>query len=324
MGHLGGTTFLPASALDVTPRLGLAPVLARAYNTKLLQSFREILVRLPELSSDIRSTIIEGLENINPSYKQNPSLYRLYFQCRDATEDARLAAPISELLHFLSHTHPPDFSIERLTRADWLLRDVICPIESNAVGGNLAFNELPQDAFPSEASRLRSAWDLIAALDPAMGEELMTFVTNVYLFRGRTVVGLTSPRFHGAMFLSAAPGSDDPTYYVEHLVHEGSHMRLNTLIAFDPLVRNGDVAAFQAPIRQDKRPMLGVLHATFVLFRIVRVLSHCAEHAGASEHDQWIAAAATAHARFEKGLRVVKEHADLTDWGRRLVSSMHA
>ncbi len=321
MRPLGGIA-LPASALDATPRLGVAPELARAYNLKLLRSFIMILDRFPDLCVESKNRILRLLNDIDPGSKQNPSLYRIYFKCRDAVDNVTLRNLITELLIHYCNNSATDLSIERMSRRDWLLRDVIRPIE--AEGSNLAFYELTTKNFITEEARVQSAWDLISAMDPEMGEELRTFVARIYLFQGRTVVGLTSPRFHGAMFLSASLDPGDPTYYVEHLVHESSHMRLNTLIAFDPLVRNGDVAAFEAPIRPDKRPMLGVLHATFVLFRIVRVLSRCADHAKVGDYHRWVAATAAARARLEKGLDVLNKHADFTDWGRRLVASMHA
>lgn len=58
---------------------------------------------------------------------------------------------------------------------------------------------------------------------------------------------------------------------IEHLVHETSHLFLNSILAHDPLILNEEDKNYVSPIRSDLRPMLGIYHTSFVLSRVIRI-----------------------------------------------------
>lgn len=59
---------------------------------------------------------------------------------------------------------------------------------------------------------------------------------------------------------------------METLAHEGSHSFLFGLTMEEPLVRNPDDELFPSPLRQDRRPMDGIYHATYVSARMYYAL----------------------------------------------------
>lgn len=128
-------------------------------------------------------------------------------------------------------------------------------------------------AMARHRPNIQEALDLIKAHDPDQFHEIQELVTRIKIFDGRVLRGESSTKTFGAMWLRVPPAEDDQVgYWVEHIVHEVSHIRLFAENFFDQLVLNPrDECKFEAPIRDDLRPMYGVFHAAFVLARMFRV-----------------------------------------------------
>lgn len=319
--------FFPASVLNATPGVGKAQILATAYTAKLLSSLIAICRERGGFASGERERLINRLHRVDADRNQHPSLYRFYFAFWDEAMGRPVNASVEALVDFLRSPPNAALAVKRLQRRGWPLKDVITPREAMVLekSGRIRFDELDCAAFDAQRPLVETAISTVSALVPALGEEIKRLVSRIYLFSGRTVVGLTDPRFHGAMFLSAPRTPHGSiAYYIEHIVHETSHMYLNTLLAFDPIVRNGQDALFDAPIRADKRPLLGIFHATFVLFRIVHALRAYAQATKGVEHDAAARMTDESLCRFAKGMAVLEDHADLSPWGARLLHSMQS
>jgi HEXXH motif-containing protein len=181
---------------------------------------------------------------------------------------------------------------------------------------------LPPDALSGATREFSVACRALAQLDPELADERDAYIAAVRLFAGRAIVGVTSMRSFGCVHLrvpSSPDEIDDPTlYYLEHLAHETSHLHLHALMNLDPLILNGDLPGFDAPIRQDPRPLFGVFHATFVLGRIARVLERYAQSvpspAARAAHDLSVQ-------RFEQGFATISRHAELTAAGSEVMQT---
>lgn len=132
---------------------------------------------------------------------------------------------------------------------------------------------LDQSEIDFHRGNIDEAMALIRRYDPELAAEFDAFVYCVRLFTGRVLRGETSPATFGAVWLRVPePEQDQVSYWLEHLTHEVSHLRLEALFMQEPLVLNAYAdQRFRAPIRDDPRPMRGVFHATFVLARIIRL-----------------------------------------------------
>lgn len=104
--------------------------------------------------------------------------------------------------------------------------------------------------------------------------KITEFVTHIKIFEGKVLRTDTSNISFGSMWLRVPEPEDDQVgYWIEHIVHEVSHLRLEAHFFLEKLVLNsGDEKIFRAPIRDDPRPMRGIFHTAFVLARMVRIL----------------------------------------------------
>lgn len=178
------------------------------------------------------------------------------------------------------------------------------------------FPTLGRDLGPSREA-VHRALALIAEADEDMAAELGAQVSLVKLFEGHGMEGLSSPKAFGAIWVRLPEPEQALGWFLEHLVHECSHLHLNALLALDPLLTNPSEIN-QAPIRPDPRPMFQILHGTFVLARNVRV--HSRIHA---LHPELGLGPALERFReqYAKGLAVIRAHLKPTARGALLMAS---
>jgi hypothetical protein len=179
------------------------------------------------------------------------------------------------------------------------------------------FPLLETDLAPLHAAAMK-ALALIADADPDMHAEIVSHVSLIKLFTGRGIEGLSSPKAFGAIWLRMPAGGEEIPWFLEHLVHECSHLHLNALLALDPLLTNpNDI--HKAPIRPDPRPLFQVLHGTFVLARNRRVHRRLVER----YPDLGLEPALRRfEEQFASGMAVVSESMKPTPRGRRFLDSL--
>jgi hypothetical protein len=183
--------------------------------------------------------------------------------------------------------------------------------------GTLEFFPTQGMDLGSSRAAIRRALELIGEVDPDMAAEIAALVSEVKLFVGRGIEGLSTPKAFGAVWLKVPEPDQALGWFLEHLVHECSHLQLNALFALDPLLTNPSEIN-HAPIRPDPRPMFQILHGTFVLARNVRV--HSRLHAA---HPELGLGPALDRFReqYARGLEVIRTHLKPTDRGGLLMAS---
>lgn len=181
------------------------------------------------------------------------------------------------------------------------------------------FPLLETDTSPLHAAAME-ALGLIGDVDPDMHAEIMSHVSLIKLFTGRGIEGLSSPKAFGAIWLRIPEAAGEVPWFLEHLVHECSHLHLNALLALDPLLTNPN-DLHTAPIRPDPRPLFQVLHGTFVLSRNRRVHRRLVDrHPGLGLEG----ALRRFEEQFANGVAVVSESMQPTPRGRQLLDSLRA
>lgn len=148
-------------------------------------------------------------------------------------------------------------------------------------------------------------------------------VENVLLIRSFVhVVGdLNSASFEDA-FGAVLVGRDacvSITAAFEMLLHEGGHHSLYLREAFDPFLNNRDALAHH-PLRNDERPLRGVMHAAHALARMSLGLSRLCADSDAPP-DAFVRRDA-AIADLEKTLDVLLEKAERTTLGEAYLASL--
>lgn len=160
----------------------------------------------------------------------------------------------------------------------------------------------------------------IARYDSNMFDEINEHVNIIKLFQGKITMGLTDVRMLGAMFIRLPRLNVDPVlYFLEHIVHEASHMHLNCLMSVDPCILNSSDERFVSPLRSDLRPMLGVFHATFVSARVARTMINLYQQV---EDENLVQIIAESLDEVIRGLGEIERHAKLTECGNELLQGM--
>ena len=164
------------------------------------------------------------------------------------------------------------------------------------------------------------ALDKIGQVDSAMLAEIKAHVSLIKLFKGRGVEGFSSLKSFGAIWLQLPQTEKALAWFLEHLVHECSHLHLNALLAIDPLLLNPN-ELHQAPIRPDPRPLFQVLHGTFVLARNCRVHRKLVSRWPRPDLE---ASLSQFESQFLRGLDVLRTSMKPTPLGQRLLNSLEA
>ena len=160
----------------------------------------------------------------------------------------------------------------------------------------------------------------IEQVDADMHAEIVSHVSLVKLFTGTGIEGLSTPRAFGAIWLKAPEAERAQPWFLEHLVHECSHLHLNAMLIADPLLTNPQEIN-RSPLRPDPRPMFQILHGTFVLARNCRVHARLAEKFPSLRLE---AALEKFREQFCNGLAVLNQYMQPTPLGATLLASLNA
>jgi HEXXH motif-containing protein len=134
-------------------------------------------------------------------------------------------------------------------------------------------------SFPIIRARYDSRFIALEAVDPELAREAACLVQEAFVidtrrFRAGTTVGTL-----GAIFVSPLGARQDWKRFFEHFVHEAGHSLLFLLMTQAELLTDvEDTTLYESPYRSDKRPLGGVLHAYFVLWRTIYAFDKLLAH----------------------------------------------
>ena len=179
------------------------------------------------------------------------------------------------------------------------------------------------------SARVSAALDLLASGAPAVASEIEAVVSEVVVAEpdrtagGRTYGSISAFPLWGAIFVNPA-GVRGDIDCAAALIHETTHMLLFAHSVDEPLVLNPGTDVFASPLREDQRPMDGILHATCVTARIHAALSTCigSRSLRTQDEDAALRRLGPLAAGCARGLAVVRAHADLTVTGREVMDAV--
>lgn len=163
------------------------------------------------------------------------------------------------------------------------------------------------------------ARDLMADACPALLDEIDTLGHEIVLATGagpRGFGGAASVFLWGAVLLNPERVADRVTL-VESLAHETAHALLFGLTRGADLTTNDPAERYASPLRADPRPIEGIVHATYVLARMVHALEAIADAPALDEGERAAIAAKLARngASWTAGCATVDAHARFTPEG---------
>ncbi|MFI6150290.1 aKG-HExxH-type peptide beta-hydroxylase [Streptomyces sp. NPDC051109] len=317
------------------PQANRTPALRSRINATLVRDLRQYTTVASTLLPRTSEAAARTLRHISIESRLNPQLFTLHWMLGRALR-AQDPGGVLTALGRISQMgdaggfHRPDLTVDTVS---WDLADAeVSSFLLGKDGPRSRSGEVVEITAVSDARliegrrRIGESLQILHELDPAMHAEFADLVAAVRLFdrstlTGSTTTGISSLRYWGQMYLrhpDAEEAADPTLFFLEHLVHESSHILLHAIMGIDPLLTNGFTARYQAPIRNDPRPLYGIFHAMFVLSRIHRVLARYADATGAPGAR---AARDVALKRFGMGYSTVMEHADLTPAGHSVAAS---
>ncbi len=131
--------------------------------------------------------------------------------------------------------------------------------------------ELDSESSVYAKAKMEEALDTIHSGSPLLWSLVNTYVDEVVLTgstNGHYVQSAASFNLFGLVMIYGDT-AQDVDFYLEHLIHELAHIILYTVNAKESVVTNEEHERFQAPYREDLRPMDGIYHAYFVMSYII-------------------------------------------------------
>lgn len=294
------------------------------YNKKLVQSLKSLLNSTAKgLQTDF-SELVRFTNEINTKSKLKPELYALHSSLLNSLKINNVDNVLKHILKLeklIKVPHALPFSIQTCAYSDWedeILQD-LRKKNMGACGELPILNSIEESIIKKFEPNVINSIDIIKKASPSFYSEFFQYVSGIKLFYSNKLVGMTDPRVYGTIYI-ALPMVDLPpeVYFCEHIIHETSHLHLNTLFAIDPLILNNEEERYSAPIRPDPRPMYGIFHATFVLSRMVRVFSTIAL---SNKENAYRDCLETFKKQFKAGYNTIASHGKLTDLGKKIVNS---
>jgi HEXXH motif-containing protein len=173
------------------------------------------------------------------------------------------------------------------------------------------------------AVSLAEAESLLAAGAPEIAAEIAELVRQTIIVQSRPTAefplvfdGASTFYLWGAVFLNV---ERLPTRVAlaEALVHEVGHCHLFGITLGAPLVENPASERYESPLREDPRPMDGVVHAAYVLARMMYCLDRliASDVLTPEETDAAMAALHRDRRLFDEGLVIIDRSARFTPTG---------
>jgi len=333
--HASQTAPLPLDLFTVAPVAGAAVALHRRFRARLRRSVLAHLRAAESAFGCELPDLIRKAKALDESRHFSPLVYHLHAALRDAMRGKDVTAVLDALRGWetagTSDLYDTEYRVESILAEPWEAAHVRALRQSDPRDdlGNLTDGKTVMRGFvgslPTEALQAYAdALSLLRELEPVIAAEYDEYVCRLKLFHGKCLMGATSPRFFGAVFLRYEARETCPSlYFLEHLVHEVSHLHLYALMGEDPLFLNDESETYPSPLRSDPRPMMGVFHAAFVLARIVRTFRRLAQskHAYQAEVARRLPELVRC---FQEALETSEVNARPTERGARIIATMRA
>jgi len=308
------------------PSAARARELHASYRGLMREQFLQALGAAAEgLGLDL-SPLSQRIEGIAPGERLSPAAYVALTTLTEALRSGEVTR-VSDRLQAIvimpeSELRDTEFRVQPVLTEAWETPFIESvrndPMEGLEEEARIVRALLGRNPEP-EITACKAALGLLEEVDPELWGEFHEYVTRVKLFEGRGYLGFSSPAAFGAIFIRI-PDREPVAHFLEHLVHELSHLSLNVLMAHDPLLRN-PTAEGPAPLRADQRPLYQILHASFVLGRNLRVTRRVLERHPELGYED---ALREFEEKFLEGFLTLQEQAEFTEPGRRLFQSLAA
>lgn len=280
------------------------------------------VISIPQVTNKKRERILTEL----PSIYYHPVYFSINHVLRDCVEndDWNTYWNVFEFLsqfkkNELSLCSFPNFRYSLNEFEDIVMINFITSSIQSSLNKKVFIEPLSYKSFLVESITLKKAFSSIEMIDPELHTEIVECVSAVNFMEASGIVGASSSRAFGSIYIRCPEQSEDESirhlYYVEHLIHEAAHTYLNALTSLDLLLLNDTEKLYSSPLRTDPRPLKNVLHAVFVLSRLIYCFYRIPEESAKKMLPNFLS-------EFDDGMDVLQQEGDYTIIGREFLQSM--
>jgi hypothetical protein len=316
-----------ASEMDLfafEPNAERAAEIDRRIREGLAQSLGTICAALDDKSKLPPEQLKRLLSRIR-SERVRPTVFALYTKLVHAIErdDAEGIGRLAGELNDPIVVAPAEHRI--VTLSDETLRSDVAAryreIIDDDDGAPLDLRAVTDQQFEDGVECVRSTLDLLDRSAPELAGEIRLFgqelVFATHSPGAEAFGGATSLYLWGAMFINPTTHASRLAM-AQALTHEAAHSLLFGMTMGGRMVENPDSERYASPLREDSRPMDGVVHATYVLARLL----HCFDRLLKSdclnslERNEILQTREAGLRRYREGVRTTQMHARFTELGR--------
>jgi hypothetical protein len=309
---------------EALPVKGRASFLLEQFNSSLKNSLIYLLNACDEvISQPLFSQAAEKLNSLDPEKKFSCKLSILHsdFVAAIEREDLKRIEIIVDKI-ITDDFLVSEIAFMNLEETDEYYSPLLKDILRKAVPEKVDYYPVSQDEFETMKKTMIEALQIIQKTCPDYYEESQRFISEILLIKADRIRHGSSVDAFGMMFRNFNFRWEHLTDSIDIIIHEIAHLYLYVLNTLDQIVVNA-TDLHSSPLRVDKRPLIGIYHAAFVLSRVVDVLRETLKKKTLPQSEvSYCKELIERHiTEFNMAMGVLNEHAILTPIGQGLLSS---
>ena len=321
---------------DARPCAERNKILRQEMNKSFLSSYVYVLDFIKSNFSIDTTLSYMRLNNLIKHEAISGYLFATYNNLVDAVE-AEDTNRINKILDSLKDINENNKSLDVIQFSNKLPPKLLISLQhsmtrdfNKSFNGEYDIRAMTNSHYKRSLKAVRLAIKAIEEVDVLSKREINTLISNIILFDSNNVHAFSCFLSFGFIYLSNLKNHEHWTRYYEHIIHEAAHNHLFMLMTKDPLVIEGETKTLlYSPFRNEKRPVSGVYHAMFVLARTIRafnLLLKSDKYADVREdiipvYNKQDSTRLSFLERFEKTYEVLRDNAEMTTLGRKLLES---
>jgi hypothetical protein len=138
-------------------------------------------------------------------------------------------------------------------------------------GKKVIFERVSPQLYEQAKNYIFEVLTIIDKTNTNLFNEINELISVIQIFKEYSSGASSSLQYFGMIIMrcSHLPSPQQQLlHFFDTLVHESSHIFLNLLMAFDPIILNSH-EIYLSPARQTPRPLKGIFHAHFVFLRLI-------------------------------------------------------
>ncbi|MBX9785822.1 MAG: hypothetical protein K2Y08_00645 [Alphaproteobacteria bacterium] len=309
---------------EALPVPGRASSLRRDFNVSLLESIQYLVEACSEvIPASLFTQVQQKIKNIKPDHKLSGFLSFLHYELLNAVEKNDIKQVISVVGCLNSEEmYVENLKFLNLSEVDARYLTSIETICSQEVNREVEFSPLSFSEFKAMEVAFQRGLSLYKEAFPDFYEEFEQLIGEMLFLKAKGLYQGSNTDLYGMIYKSFFHQWEKVTDVFECFVHEQSHHYLFLVNTKDPLLLNPTDIHF-SPLRKEKRPLIGIYHANFVLSRVCYALDKALANdvIPMEERSYCVEFLEKYKECFCEGLKTFETHGQFTPLGKAILES---